>query len=236
MRFLIQEQSYERPIASGRLQYQQDGAATGAYEDWRLTTAVSGYRFLRVDLDARQAESGHSYLYHLVLDPDDRLERLSYRFWSAARQVSGTVLPQDGTLIASRDIDGRRYEDVSDWPAQSGFWFPSAVGLGLLAQYARNEQSTAQEVIPAVTLITTVDGSWPPVAQLFALHGTEVGLAKGPEEPLAMMGETVAVSPLSIQWEGQQRTIWLDGHDWPLKMRRADGLTAVESRYVRYHG
>lgn len=236
MRFLIQEQSYERPIASGRLRYQRDGAATGAYEDWRLTAAVSGYRFLRVDLDARQAESGDSYLYHLVLDPDGRLERLSYRFWSGTRQLSGTVLPQGGTLIASREIDGRRYEDVSDWSAQTGFWFPSSVGLGLLAHHTGEAQAAPHQAVPAVTLTTVVGGSWPPAEQLFKLQATQVRLEIGPDEPLVIMGKTVDVRPLSIQWGGRRRTVWLDGYDWPLKMERDDGLTAVETRYVRYHG
>ncbi len=60
MRFIVHEQAYEKPIAAGQLRYERDGRATGAIESWRLTRAVEGYEILRVDLDARTAESGHS--------------------------------------------------------------------------------------------------------------------------------------------------------------------------------
>ena len=68
MRFIIHELPYERPLLAGRLRYERDGQPTGAIEFWRLTDAVDGYRFLRVDLDARDAASGRSWLYHATLD------------------------------------------------------------------------------------------------------------------------------------------------------------------------
>ncbi len=70
MRFIIHQLPYERPIVAGQLRYERDGAPTGAVEQYRLTAAVDGYRFLRVDLDARTAPSGRSTLYHLTLNPD----------------------------------------------------------------------------------------------------------------------------------------------------------------------
>ena len=69
MRFIIHELPYERPLLSGRLRYERDGVPSGAVESWRLTAAVDGYRFLRVDVDAREAPSGRSWLYHLTLNP-----------------------------------------------------------------------------------------------------------------------------------------------------------------------
>jgi hypothetical protein len=37
-----------------------------------------------------------------------------------------------------------------------------------------------------------------------------------------------------IRWADQARTIWLDAGGWPVQMARHDGLTAVETQYIRY--
>ena len=92
MRFIIHELPYEKPVAAGRFRYEQNSQATGAVEHWRLTTAVDDYHFVRVDLDARAATSGHTYLYHLVLNPAGRPERLHYRFWTTGVEVTGNIL------------------------------------------------------------------------------------------------------------------------------------------------
>jgi len=37
---------------------------------------------------------------------------------------------------------------------------------------------------------------------------------------------------LTIRWLAQECKIWLDAHNWPVKMNQDDGLTAVETRPV----
>ena len=95
MRFIIQEQPREKILASGRYRFEQNGVPTGAVESWRLTAVADTYRFLRVDLDAREAASGHSYLYHAVVNAEERIERLKYRFWSDALTIVGDVVLEE---------------------------------------------------------------------------------------------------------------------------------------------
>lgn len=225
MRFIIHELPYEKPVAAGRLRYEQAGAATGAVETWRLTEAVDGYRFLRVDLDARAAASGHSYLYHLTVNPHGRTEQLKYRFWGNGLEITGQVVLEDDAVIATRDVNGRRYENVVDAPVDYAFWFPSSVGLGLLARHAADDRPTT-----AVSLRADFDD--PEVA--FGTFTAEVRLQTGGAGTLTVGGKAYEVRPLTIRWDDETRTLWLDAHDWPLKMARGDGLTAVETRYIRY--
>ena len=106
MRFLIHELPYERPLLAGRLRYRRDGAPMGAVESWRLTDAAEGYRFLRVDMDAREAPSGHSHLYHATLDPSGRLEQLKFRFWGQGHEVEGLRRrdPEDAVAEQRQDL------------------------------------------------------------------------------------------------------------------------------------
>lgn len=234
MRFIIRELPYEKPLAAGQLRYELNGQTTGAVEEWRLTSAASGYRFLRVDLDARAAASGDSYLYHLVLDERGRPERLSYRFWGADLQVKGNVLLEPGNLTATRQTNGQRYEDLIEFSASCGFWFPSSIGLGLLGNCAQGGPPPDAAVTRAITLNAAFSRSPLAEAEAFALQAAEVKLKLGSVETLLVMGQEVNVRPFTIRWQEQVRTIWLDGQNWPLKMARADGLMAVETRRIRY--
>lgn len=234
MRFIIRELAYEKPLAAGQLRYEIDGEAMGAVEKWRLTSAASGYRFLRVDLDAREAQSGCSYLYHLVLDENGRPERLSFRFWASDMDVKGNVLLEDEILTTSREVNGRRYEDEVTFQANCAFWFPSSIGLGLLANCAQGGRPPAEGPMMSVTLKPYGEDGRHDAQDAFALRRTQVNLTAGPEEQLEIMGRNQWVTPLDIRWDDQVRTIWLDEYNWPVKMKRGDGLTAVENRYVRY--
>lgn len=223
MRFIIKEQPYEQLLAAGELRYERNGRATGSVEQWRLTEAVDGYTFLRVDLDARAGESGNSWLYHATLNPAGRCEMLKYRFWGQGPVVEGNLVLEDDAAVNGRSVDHIRYEDVLALAPGYAFWFPSSVGLGLLAG-----RSGAH---PAVTLDATVAPDAPQSA--FSLHATAVTVQPGAPATLAVMGSATAVRPLIIRWAGHTRTLWLDDHDWPLQMQRDDGLTAVETRLRR---
>lgn len=218
MRFLIRELPYEKLAAAGRLQYEQDGRPTGALESWRLTTAPDGYRFLRLDLDARAAASGQTTLYHLTLNPEGRAERLAFRSWGDGREAQGNVLLEERqvTLAVNRQ-EGRQEMEIT-LPASYAFWFPSTTGLGLLAPYA--EQNDA---VLAAALDKTL-----------TLYQTEVRFTWGGSETLTITGESRPTRSLTICWRDQERTIWVDEYGRPLKMQRDDGLMALETRYIRH--
>ena len=219
MRTLIRELPYERPVAAGRYRYEQDGEPTGAVESWRLTAAQEEYRFLRVDLNAQEAPSGDSYLYHLTLDAAGRPDRLSFRFFGSAFQAGGNLLFNRDVVTLARTVDGRRIETERDLPRGYAFWFPATAGLALLAGRADEN-----EIVPGVTLDRD---------DRFALRFVDLSIQAGLPQPYVIMGKETTLRPLTLSWAGEQRTIWLDQHDWPLRMER-DGLAAVETRYVRY--
>lgn len=219
MRFIIHELPYERPLLAGRLRYERDGAPTGAVESWRLTAAAEGYRFLRVDLDARDAPSGRSYLYHVTLNPAGRPEQLKYRFWGDGHEVSGSVVWDGEVIVAARRVDGVSYEDVARGAA---FWFPSGAGLALL-EWAGGETH-------GVTM--TPDTADP--ARLMALVETPVAIEWGEMGMETVGDELLPVRPLAVSWGEQRRVVRLDVEGRPLWLWRDDGLTAVAERLIRY--
>lgn len=218
MRQIIHELPYERPLLAGQLRYARDGRPTGAVESWRLTDAVDGYRFLRVDLDARKS-SGRSWLYHVTLDPAGLPEQIKLRFWGDGLEVSGTVVWHDGELIATRTVNGAAYESVAHGAA---FWFPAGSGLALLAGCAGETRG--------LTLVAHHDDP----AQVMALVKTPVEVAWGESEVTPLDGEEGVMRPLSVTWGDNRRVVWLDTEGRPLRLWRDDGLTAAAERLVRY--
>lgn len=219
MRFLIHEMPYESPLSAGRYTYQQDGQPTGAVESWRLTTAVEGYRVLRVDLDAREAASGDSYLYHLLLDPAGKPERLTFRFFRPGHRVEGNLLFEAGLATLSREVNGQQHEAELALAPQSGFWFPAATGLWLLA-----DLPVGVSDYPAVTLDRERD---------FDLLPVQLSLEVGTPHLVKVAGREVETRPLTIRWADQARTAWLDETGWPVQVQRRE-LLAVCTQYVRY--
>jgi len=224
MRFLIHELPYERPLLAGRLRYERDGQdgsprPTGALESWRLSEAADGYRFLRVDLDARAAKSGHSWLYHVTLAPDGRPEQLKGRFWAGGREVATVVAREGEQWLASRQVDGATREDAARGQA---FWFPAATGLTLL-------RHALDETDGVTLLMDTTDA-----ARTLALVATPVQIALGAATTEHVNGEALAARSLSVAWGRNRRSVWLDDDGRPLRLWRDDGLTAVAERLVRY--
>ncbi|KAA3664581.1 MAG: hypothetical protein DWQ04_05025 [Chloroflexi bacterium] len=219
MRFIVREQANEKPIAAGLLRYERDGQPTGAVEKWRLTSPMAGYEVLRVDLDARDAPSGHSFLFHLVRQQNGRFERLGARFWGDGMIVEETLIFEEQRITGTRTIKGKTYS--LDAPI-SLFWFPSSVGLGLLAGHVGE--------YTAVTLNTQSNS----YTETFDLQNVTLNTSLGDAKPLTIGSRGFEIRPFTIQWDNQSRTIWLDENNWPLKMERGDGLTAVETRYIRY--
>jgi hypothetical protein len=229
MRFIIHELPYERPVAAGKLLYEQDGRPTGAVESWRLTDAVDGYRFLRVDLDAQQAASGQSTLYHLALNPAGKPEQLKYRFWKQGVTVSGVVLWEGNGLFARRQANGVSYEDVVEHREAMPFWFPATSGLALLVQTLPAARETT-----AILLRPDLTGP----ENRSALFSTHVSVSRRSEETLMVMGKAISAEVFAICWEDQARTVWLDKEGRPLRMQRSDGFAAVATQLVEHlhHG
>ncbi len=230
MRHLIHELPYETPLRAGLYRYERDGQATGAVEKWRLTAAPDGYRVLRVDLDARDAASGHSYLYHATLDPSGRLAQLKYRFWGAGHEVVGMVTAGDDAWTASRTVAGTRHEEEA--PGRHAFWFPACAGLGLIV-------AGDGETLTGCTLDTRSLATPDAAAAAFALWCGSVRREPGAPEALTVAGEPVTARRCLVTWawegeDAEERALWLDEQDWPLRMQRQDGLAAVETQNIRW--
>lgn len=219
MRTIIHEQPYERPLLSGRLRYERDGVPTGAVESWRLTNAVDGFRFLRVDLDARDAPSGRSALYHVTLSPVGRPEQIKYRFWGDGQEASGTAVWDKGEIVAARKINGETYQDVA---LGSAFWFPAGSGLALLAWSVGETNGVTIAADPS------------DLARLMALVETPVSIEWGDSAVELVENEHLPVRPLTVAWRDQRRVVWLDAERRPLRLWRDDGLTATAERLIRY--
>lgn len=230
MRFLVNEKRYEVPIAAGLLRYERDGGPTGALEAWRLTHTTAGDKILRVDLDLRGNDGG-SFLYHLVLTADNAPQRLIYRYIGKklkADEVGGNVLFTEAALTNSRQRDGEYVDEELD---RLPFFFPSTIGLGWLARQVSAET------------VATLD--------MHAAHDAPNFLALAPFAPtfhpqrtrdikhVEIGRNTHPATTLTIKWADQSRKLWLLMGDtalgrWPLKMERQDGLTARETRLVRF--
>ncbi|MEZ4644010.1 MAG: hypothetical protein R3E31_14985 [Chloroflexota bacterium] len=218
MRFIVREQPFEKPFAAGELRYLRDGQPTGAVEKWRVTTA-NGYQFLRVDLDARAAPSGHSYLYHALLNGNGRFERLKFRFWGDVNgnrlQVSGDIVFEETAITAYRTVNGSTYEQVLPVPDANHFWFPACLGL----QYLGESCGTAVglHTVNGQPLLVNSNGS-----EAFALFVVEMQATQQED------GATC------YHWHEQRRTVWRNAAGWVVKMERGDGLTAVAVRTIQY--
>lgn len=230
MRFIVKEQEYERPIGAGLMRYELDGVPTGAVEHWRLTEATEGYEVLRVDLDAREAASGHSYLYHLVRRTDGAPERLAYRFWGDGLQIEGTLLFSETNITGTRAVNGRTHHEDLDIEPGTLFWFPSAIGLGLALQAKKVLGNTA------VTLNGKIGGEDTLAMQQVSV---DVYFLITDTKPMEIAGKTLETVPTMVRWNENQRIVTRDQNYWPVAMQRFDfadtkQLSATETRYIWY--
>jgi hypothetical protein len=216
MRFIIHELPYERPVAAGKLRYERDGVPTGAVESWRLTDAVDGYRFLRVDLDAREAASGRSTLFHLTLNPGGAPEQLKVRAWGRPGDavVTAALLWEGAGLLMTRTVDGVDFEETA---AGDLFWFPATMGLSLLRAAPRGDGLRG----------LTLDANLSDPAAAFALREVAVSLQDGEDS-------TIARRRVTLAWPGGERRVWFDADGWPVRMEREEGLAAEAEQFIHY--
>lgn len=221
MRSIIREQDYEKLRAAGKLRYARDGQSIGLEEQWRVTAAVEGYHFLRVDMDGRQAAANASCLYHLTLGPEGRPERLKLRFFGPDQEVSADYLLDEQIVTAVREVNGRHFEEVVEAPDGYVFWFQSALGLSLIAR---------THAYVGIQLPMTIA---PDEAADFALQSAPAELEWFSKEMMVVTQQRVEVRPCLIRWLGQQRKIWLDDSGWPVRLEIDNSLEASEIQYVR---
>lgn len=215
MRSLVREKPYETVVASGKLHYWQADKPTGAVESWRLTRTVTDDRIVRVDLDARQAASGSSRLFHYIENGEGVPQRLVYRYLQPdAPSIAGNVLFGDDELINSRR-DAQRHVDTA---ALLPLLFPTTVGLALLSRLPAGDHQ-----------IILLD-----LQQAGQLRSINVQLVT--DDPSNGTGDDVpqAARIVQLRWQDQQRRLWLHEDGFPLQMERQDGLRAVAARFVDY--
>ena len=206
MRFLLREQAYEKPIAAGRLRYEQAGEPTGAIEHWRMTHALDGHKFLRVDLDGRKS-SGNSFLFTLLLNQQGRPENFRWRFFNKEMKARGQLLFHDELVTAVRSLERDRFEFERPFSAKTAFFFPAAVGLRLLKDIGSTDE------------VITLD-----------MHAQENDFMK-----LSALEMNISQNDtLKVAWADQTRELWLNADGWPERMERQDGLTAVAERFLNY--
>lgn len=215
MRFLVREQAYERPLMAGRYAYQRDGVPTGAVESWRLTAVDmpdQSHQILRVDLDGR-ASSGHTYLYHALLDADGLVSRLQYRFWTMNRawRIQGDVQRDGHTAVWTHTLNKKSTSQALTLAAGFPLWFPSVIGLHLAVE---GQGVTLHGRVPHQTSLT------PHLAQV----------------QIRQIADQREILWRDMADEPQKRTIWPDGQTgWPTKMAREGGeLTAVATSWQVY--
>lgn len=218
MRTLIHELPYETPLAGGQYRYERSGQPTGAVESWRLSEAVDGYHFLRVDLNAQQAASGDNYLYHLVLGPQGTPERLNFRFFNRRLQIKGLLLFEGERVSLTRQVNEQRFEEETALATPYLFWFPASAGLSLLAQAQPGSEQNG------LSLSRDAD---------FALWRGPVAVRRDAPQSREIMGRSLPTRPLHLEWGEEKRTIWLDEYNWPVQMQKGN-LFAKETRYLRY--
>ena len=219
MRFIIREQEYEKLVAAGRLRYLAAGIETGAVETYRLTQAVEGYSVIRIDLDRRETADASSTLFHLLLDPGGRPERLKLRYFAPADSFGADVLVDDESYSVSRTSKENVVQDEMRRPPGYGLLMPVAVGLGLFVHGNPGQRSAA-----AISLDET---------RRYAPFSPSVEIDPLDEEEMTVTGQLVTVRPYLIHHNGANCKIWLDGHGLPVRLDDEDGLQAVEDRYVR---
>ncbi|MFN2221584.1 MAG: hypothetical protein PVH65_15280 [Chloroflexota bacterium] len=215
MRFVIREQEYEKLLAAGRLKY-----LTGAFESWRLTEAVDGYRVMRIDLDRRDAGQGTSTLFHLLLDAGGRLERVKLRHFLPDSDLNVDVLVDGDSFNISRAGAWGAAHDVVNRPAGFGLLLPSLVGMALFVRDIAGERNHSAILLDP--------------ARQFAPRQVTVKIETLEEEELAVTGQTLVVRPHLIDQNGTRQTIWLDQYGLPVRANDETGLQAVEDRYVRH--
>jgi hypothetical protein len=220
MRFLIREQEFETPIASGRFQYEKEGQPAGVIESWRLTEVINDYSFLRIDLDKRESDQEQSILFHVVLNPAGKPERVKARLISMESSMLSDISIQEQSALLTGEINGKRFEDEKKYGSNTIFWFRTVIGYGLLARNSGIDKKPLglEFNFRKVSLMN----------QKIAI--TEIGTS----EVLDKGHGNFVVRPYLISWNNKRKRVWLDDGNWPIKMDFGNNLMATDTQPIRY--
>lgn len=207
MRLLMKEQPYEKRIAAGTLRYEREGQPTGTLEHWRYNHAMDGYKFLRFDLDSREA-SGDTFLCTILVDTNGRLENVRWRFYNGDFRARGQILFEGNHATAVREVAGEQFEAEVVLTNGMAFFVPAVMGLWLFKD---------QVVQTAVML----DKSQRQPAAFMKL--------------ISLPAQLEAVDNGFVLYQAEHRyEVALGEHGWPVKVVWPDGLTAVEQSMNTY--
>lgn len=119
MRYLHPVQAHERFLASGCHRFFRNGELLRKTESWAIHSHPDGEKFVRVDMDAREAE-GKSILAEALLTSGDSLARLDIRYENARfeggiKNLRATYQLADARLQVGFSMNGedRQYVEVS---------------------------------------------------------------------------------------------------------------------------
>ncbi len=120
----------------------------------------------------------------------------------------------------SREVNGSRYED--EFSGNGVFFFPSSVGLALLARYPQVETAWTLNMYDEEKL-----------AELFGLVAFRPKITTVDRQTVTIGHTQHNARHVTIAWGDQTRRLWLSDDGWTLKMQRDDGLAALETRTIR---
>jgi hypothetical protein len=220
MRFLIREQDFERPLASGRFHFERRGMPTGHFESWRLTEIASNYQFLRVDQDRRAEGTDQGKLYHLLLDSEGNPQRLKLRVMSMEKPLYADLLFEKDLISAVGECGGRHFEHELQLSEDDRFYFSSALGLSMILK-------TADETQPFSAVTFDFESTSLVKEQVLAIKPR-------PLEEVDMGRRQLDARPYLIQWSDRQVVLWLDEYSLPLQVDYQNGLLARDTHFIRY--
>lgn len=220
MRFLIREQEFETPLASGSFRYEKKGIPTGVVENWRWSKVMNDYTFLRIDLDKRKSDREESILFHLLLNPLGEPERIKARLLSMESTMLSDISIQEESAFITGEVNGKRVEDEKTWKRKTVFWFRTVLGFGLLVR----TPSEAKELLGMEFNFSTL-----------GLRNQTIAISKtGKTEVLDMGHQKFVARPYLISLDDQSKQIWLDDDDWPIRMDFGNNLMAIDTQPIRY--
>ncbi len=219
MRFIIREQDSERLLAAGLFSYHHNGQYTGVTEEWRLTEVLNRYQILRTDIDARESKSEESTLFHMVINSENQPERLKIRFFSPASQGWADLIMGDNIITLTQKIGHQRWEDEAPYADKSGFLFSSAAWLG----YWMSHQGS--KVASRILHLSQ--------KEKFELVERPLAVQRQEGKPVIIGGQSIPAELFTVTISDEKQNLWIDKFGLGLKVVLGNGLTAVETRYIR---
>lgn len=218
MRFIIREQDSERLLAAGLFFTHYNGQNSSVTEEWRITDVLNRYRILRIDIDARESKSEESTLFHMVINRDNRPERLKIRYFSPASQGWADLIMGDKFITLTQEIGHQRWEDEAPYDGKSGFLFPSAAWLGYWIGHQGSKWASR------ILHLSQKDK--------FELIERPLTVLRQESKPVIIGGQSIPAELFTVTLSDAKQNVWIDKFGLTLKAV-IGSLTAVETRYIR---